>query len=65
LESRPLALDPPEFANHRRGQGVGLTTGHDRRPWTEQERGTLDRLLGKVWPGTIAKRLKRTETSVV
>ncbi len=37
----------------------------DRRPWTPQELETLEKLLGKVSAGTIAKRLKRTETSVV
>lgn len=36
-----------------------------RRPWTPQELDTLDKLLGKVSAATIAKRLKRTETSVV
>jgi hypothetical protein len=36
-----------------------------RRAWTAKELDTLDRLLGKVSAGTIAKRLKRTETSVV
>jgi hypothetical protein len=38
---------------------------HDRRPWTPAELDSLDRLLGKVSAATIAKRLKRTETSVV
>jgi hypothetical protein len=37
----------------------------DRRPWTHQELDTLDKLLGKVSAATIAKRLRRTETSVV
>ena len=37
----------------------------DRLPWTQQELDTLDKLLGKVSAATIAKRLKRTETSVV
>jgi hypothetical protein len=37
----------------------------DRRPWTQEELNNLDRLLGKVSAATIAKRLKRTETSVV
>ncbi len=37
----------------------------ERRPWTQAELDTLDRLLGSVSAATIAKRLKRTETSVV
>jgi len=37
----------------------------DRRPWTQQELDILDKLLVKVSAWTIAKRLKRTETSVV
>ena len=37
----------------------------DRRPSTQEELHTLDRLLGRVSAATIAKRLKRTETSVV
>ena len=37
----------------------------DRRPWTQAELDILDQLLGKVSAATIAKRLKRTETSVV
>jgi hypothetical protein len=37
----------------------------DRRPWTQAELDSLDRLLGKVSAATIAKRLKRSETSVV
>jgi len=37
----------------------------DRRPWTQQELDTLDKLLGTVSAAPIAKRLKRTETSVV
>lgn len=36
----------------------------DRRPCAREELETLDRLMGKVSVVTIAKRLKRTETSV-
>lgn len=48
-----------------RARRLGLTMHHDRRPWTKEELETLERLLGKVSAATIAKRLKRTETSVV
>jgi len=49
----------------RQARRLGLTMHQDRRPWTAQEFDTLDRLLGKVSAGTIAKRLGRSETSVV
>jgi hypothetical protein len=42
-----------------------LTMHPDRRQWIDQELETLDKLLGKASAATIAKRLKRTETSVV
>ena len=44
---------------------LGLSMIQDRRPWTQEELDGLDRLLGKVSAATIAKRLKRSETSVV
>ena len=37
----------------------------ERRPWTAAEAEIIERLLGKVSALTIAKRLKRTEASVV
>lgn len=49
----------------RQAQRLGLTMHPDRRPCTPAEMETLDKLLGKISAGTIAKRLKRTETSVV
>jgi len=55
----------PRWYVKRQAQRLGLTMHPDRRPWTAQELETLDKLLGKVSAGTIAKRLKRTETSVV
>ncbi len=55
----------PRWYIKRQAQRLGLTMHPDRRPWTKQELDTLDRLLGKVSAATIAKRLKRTETSVV
>ena len=42
-----------------------MSITQDRRPWTQEELDSLDRLVGKVSAATIAKRLKRTETSVV
>lgn len=54
----------PRWYVKRRAQRLGLTMHPDRRPWTPLELDTLDKLLGKVSAATIAKRLKRTETSV-
>lgn len=55
----------PRWYIKRQACRLGLTMHPDRRPWTKQELGTLDNLLGKVSATTIAKRLKRTEASVV
>ncbi|TAM79782.1 MAG: hypothetical protein EPN47_18490 [Acidobacteria bacterium] len=55
----------PRWYVKRQAQRLGLTMHADRRPWTDQELETLDKLLGKLSAATIAKRLKRTETSVV
>lgn len=55
----------PRWYVKRQAQRLGLTMHPDRRPWTDQELDTLDKLLGKVSAATIAERLKRTETSVV
>lgn len=55
----------PRWYIKRQAQRLGLTMHPDRRPWTQQELDTLDNMLGKVSTGTIAKRLKRTESSVV
>jgi hypothetical protein len=55
----------PRWYIKRRARRLGLSMNQDRRPWTQQELASLDRLLGKVSAATIAKRLKRTETSVV
>ena len=54
----------PRWYVKRQAQRLGLTLRPDRRPWTPDEMETLDKLLGKVSAATIAKRLKRTETSV-
>lgn len=55
----------PRWYIKRQAQRLGLTMHPDRRSWTLDEMETLDKLLGKVSAATIAKRLKRTETSVV
>ncbi|HEV2351785.1 MAG TPA: hypothetical protein VG028_18290 [Terriglobia bacterium] len=55
----------PRWYIKRQAQRLGLTMHQDRRRWTQQELDTLDNLLGKVSTGAIAKRLKRTESSVV
>ncbi len=55
----------PKWFIKRQARRLGLTMHQDRRPWTAQELDTLDRLLRKLSAATIAKRLKRTETSVV
>ena len=55
----------PRWYIKRQARRLGLTMHSDRRPWMQQELHTLDKLLGKVSAATIAKRLKRTETSVV
>src|SRR2546428_3355387 len=55
----------PRWYIKRQARRLGLTMHPDRRPWTNEELEILERLLGKVSAATIAKRLKRTETSVV
>ena len=55
----------PRWYIKRQARRLGLSMHQDRQPWTQAELDTLDRLLGRVSAATIAKRLKRTETSVV
>ena len=55
----------PRWYIKKRAAGLGLTMHQDKRPWTAGEDEILERLLGKVSALTIAKRLKRTEASVV
>lgn len=55
----------PRWYIKRQARRLGLTMHQDRQPWTQVELDALDRLLGRVSAATIAKRLKRTETSVV
>jgi len=55
----------PRWYIKRRASRLGLTMHQDRRPWTIAEEAIVERLVGKVSALTIAKRLKRTEASVV
>jgi hypothetical protein len=55
----------PRWYIKRRAAGLGLTMHQDKRPWTAAEENILERLLGKVSALTIARRLRRTEASVV
>ncbi len=55
----------PRWHIKRQAQRLGLTMHPDRRAWTPQDLDTLERLLGKASTATIAKKLKRTEASVV
>jgi len=55
----------PRWYIKRQARRLGLSITQDRRPWTQEELDSLERLLGKVSAAAIAKRLKRTETSVV
>jgi len=44
---------------------LGLTMHIDRRPWTRAEMDLLEKLVGRVSSATIAKRLRRPESSIV
>jgi len=55
----------PRWYIKRRAARLGLTMHQDRRPWTAAEEEIIERLVGRVSALTIAKRLKRTEASVV
>ena len=55
----------PRWYIKKRAASLGLTMHQDKRPWTAEEEESLERLLGKVSALTIARRLKRTEASVV
>src|SRR6266403_92533 len=47
------------------GRTVGPDDEDDRRPWTQAELDRLENLVGHVSSATIAKRLRRPESSVV
>lgn len=55
----------PRWYIKKRAARLGLTMHQDKRPWTAAEEEIIERLVGKVSALTIAKRLKRTEASVV
>jgi hypothetical protein len=55
----------PRWYIKRQAARLGLTMPMDRKPWTRAEVDLLDKLVGRVTPATIAKRLRRPESSVV
>ena len=55
----------PRWQLKKRAASLGLTMHQDKRPWTAEEIEMLEGWLGKFSAGTIAKRLGRTESSVV
>jgi hypothetical protein len=55
----------PRWYIKRQAARLGLTMRIDRRPWTRADLNLLERLVGRVSTGAIAKRLRRPESSVV
>jgi hypothetical protein len=55
----------PRWYIKRQAARLGLTLHMDRRPWTAGEMNLLEKLVGRVSSATIAKRLRRPESSVV
>jgi hypothetical protein len=55
----------PRWYIKRQAARLGLTMHMDRRAWTPSELNLLEKLVGRVSTGTIAKRLRRSESSVV
>jgi len=55
----------PRWYLKKRAARLGLTMQQDKRPWAVAEEEIIERLVGKVSALTIAKKLKRTEASVV
>lgn len=55
----------PRWYIKRQAARLDLTMRIDRRPWTPAELNLLERLVGRVSTATIAKRLRRPESSVV
>jgi hypothetical protein len=55
----------PRWYIKRQAARLGLTLHMDRRPWTASEMNLLEKLVGHVSSATIAKRLRRPESSVV
>jgi hypothetical protein len=54
----------PRWYIKRQAARLGLTMKMDRQPWTRTELNLLEKLVGRVSTGTIAKRLHRPESSV-
>ncbi len=55
----------PRWYIKRQAARLGLTMKMDRRPWTHAELGLVEHLVGRLSAATIAKRLRRPESSVV
>jgi len=55
----------PRWYIKRHAARLGLTLHMDRRAWTAGEMNLLEKLVGRVSSATIAKRLRRPESSVV
>jgi hypothetical protein len=55
----------PRWYIKRQAARLGLTMKMDRRSWTEAELDCLENLVGRVSSATIAKRLRRPESSIV
>lgn len=55
----------PRWYIKRQAARLVLTMHIDRRPWTRVEMDLLEKLVGLVSSATIAKRLRRPESSVV
>lgn len=55
----------PRWYIKRQAARLGLTLRMDRRPWTAAELSLLESMVGLVSTATIAKRLRRPESSVV
>lgn len=55
----------PRWYIKRQAARLGLTMRFDRKRWTREEIDHLENLVGRVSSATIAKRLRRPESSVV
>lgn len=55
----------PRWYIKRQAARLGLTMKMDRKPWTQAELTLLERFVGRLSAATIAKRLRRPESSVV
>src|SRR5260370_36574538 len=55
----------PRWYIKRQAARLGLTMKMERRPWTQAELDRLENLVGRVSSATIAKPVRRPESSVV